>query len=76
MMMPRMSGVDFHRWLLEHHPALAGRLLFVTGGAFTPVARDYLEQVENLKIEKPFDSVNLQKIVARLVRSAKGSRRS
>jgi PAS domain S-box-containing protein len=76
MMMPRMTGVDFHRWLLANHPALARRVLFVTGGAFTPVASDYLQQVENLRVEKPFDSENLPKLVAELVRAARAERRS
>jgi FixJ family two-component response regulator len=75
MMMPGMNGVEFHRWLGAHHPALARRVVFVTGGAFTPMASDYLEQVENLRVEKPFDSTNLPKLVGELVRAAKVERR-
>ncbi len=64
MMMPRMSGIDLHRWLVENHPQLARKLVFVTGGAFTPNAWAYLEEVDNLRVEKPFDATNLQKMVA------------
>lgn len=71
MMMPRVSGVDVHKWLLEHHPQLARKLAFVTGGAFTPNAREYLEKVSNLRVEKPFDPTNLQKMVADWVRASK-----
>jgi PAS domain S-box-containing protein len=63
MMMPRVSGIDLHKWLLEHYPALSRKIVFVTGGAFTPNARAYLEQVDNISIEKPFDSTNLLKMV-------------
>ncbi|MGC4120509.1 MAG: PAS domain S-box protein [Myxococcales bacterium] len=71
MMMPRMSGMDLHRWLLERNPALARRVVFVTGGAFTPAAREYLTKVGNLRVEKPFDGTNLRKMVVEWIRAAR-----
>ena len=44
MMMPRVSGMEVHRWLQDKHPQLAPKLVFMTGGAFTPNAGKYLEQ--------------------------------
>ncbi len=67
LMMPEMSGMSFHQWLSTAHPALAGRLVFITGGAFTPKARDYLSKVENLCIHKPFDLERLPFQVAELI---------
>jgi len=72
MMMPRVSGMDVHRWLLEHHPQLARKLVFVTGGAFTANGREYLEKVGNLRLEKPFDAKSVQKVIAELVSSSQG----
>jgi len=69
MMMPKVSGMDLHRWLREAHPALARRLVFVTGGAFTPRAREYLNSVDNLRLEKPFDVANFKKTVGQLIRA-------
>ncbi len=69
LMMPRMTGMDLHEWLLKHNPKLARRVVFLTGGAFTPRASEYLEGVENLRIDKPFDGTNLHKLVAELVTS-------
>ncbi|RPJ51251.1 MAG: response regulator, partial [Acidobacteria bacterium] len=66
--MPNMSGIDVHSWLLEHHPRLAQRVVFLTGGAFTPRARAYLEKVQNPQVEKPFDTANLEKLVTDYVR--------
>jgi len=63
MMMPRMSGVDVHKWLAGAYPRLADRLIFVTGGAFTPRAREYLAKVDNLRLEKPFDARSLRRII-------------
>ena len=67
MMMPTMSGVDLHQWLLEAYPELAGQVVFITGGAFTPKARDYLNKVSNIRLEKPFDVANFRKIVGELI---------
>ena len=64
MMMPRVSGMEVHRWLLDKHPQLAPKLVFMTGGAFTPNAGKYLEQSGNLRIQKPFDERNLERLVA------------
>lgn len=55
MMMPRVSGVDLHKWLVQFNPKLAKQVIFITGGAFTPRAWDYLNKVDNLRLEKPFD---------------------
>ena len=63
--------MDLHAWLCEHHPAVAERVIFVTGGAFTPRTREYLARVKNLRIEKPFDIVNFRKIVADKIRLAR-----
>jgi len=67
--MPNMSGIDVHRWLLQHHPRLAQRIVFLTGGAFTPGAGEYLEKVQNPQVEKPFDSAHIEQLVADYVRA-------
>jgi len=55
LMMPDMTGMELHGVLRERHPELAARIIFMTGGAFTPEARQFLEQVPNPKVEKPFE---------------------
>ena len=67
MMMPEVSGMDLHEWLVEQAPSLAGRLISITGGAFTPRAQVYLERVDNLRLEKPFDPASLKQVVDDLV---------
>ncbi len=64
VMMPEVSGVDLHAWLSEENPDLANQLIFVTGGAFTPRTREYLNHVDNARLEKPFDVIELRKTVA------------
>jgi len=71
MMMSSMSGVQLHEWLEVTHPVLAKQFVFITGGAFTPKAREYLTKVSNLRLEKPFDVANFKKIVSELLRGAR-----
>jgi signal transduction histidine kinase/CheY-like chemotaxis protein len=76
MMMPSVSGVELHEWLVVTHPALAKQLVFVTGGAFTPRAREHLQKVDNLRLEKPFDFSNFRKIVNDRILLAQRSKKS
>ena len=65
LMMPVMSGMDLYAEIVRVAPKLAGRLVFMTGGAFTPRARAFLENVVNPCLEKPLDTSKLRSIVAR-----------
>ena len=47
LMMPGMSGMDWFKWLSAHDRALAARVVFVTGGAITQKAREFLAQLDN-----------------------------
>jgi CheY-like chemotaxis protein len=67
LMMPDISGMDLHAWLEERNPKLAQKMVFVTGGAFTPVAKEFLQRVDNLRLEKPFDPKDLKAIIADLL---------
>ncbi|MHB1844932.1 MAG: hybrid sensor histidine kinase/response regulator [Deltaproteobacteria bacterium] len=53
--MPGMSGQEVYEAIRRDHPELADRVIFMTGGVFTPAARAFLERVPNPRIEKPFD---------------------
>ena len=55
LMMPDLSGMDLHDELARTRPELARRMVFMTGGAFTPRARQFLATVGNRRIEKPFE---------------------
>lgn len=71
MMMPCMSGMDLHEWLTQAHPELARRVVFITGGTFTPKAKAYLQRVDNVRVEKPFDAANLISVVRELVQASR-----
>ncbi|MBZ0271900.1 PAS domain S-box protein [bacterium] len=55
LLMPQMTGMEFHDELRRLDPLQAARIVFLTGGAFTPAARSFLEAMPHPHIEKPFD---------------------
>lgn len=54
LMMPSMPGRVFYRELLAVAPEQASRVVFMTGGAFTPESQAFVEKLSNPCIEKPF----------------------
>jgi signal transduction histidine kinase len=67
LMMPGMTGMDFHQAVLQLEPALAERMIFTTGGVFSETARGFLSRISNPRLEKPFDLSKLLELVNRLV---------
>jgi CheY-like chemotaxis protein len=67
LMMPEITGMELYRLTAVRSPALARRFVFLTGGAFTDGARDFLQEVSNERVEKPFDPAVLRELIAGLV---------
>lgn len=65
LLMPEMTGMELYRALRERAPELAGRVVFLTGGAFTPAARAFLEQEPVECVEKPFELETIRGLLAR-----------
>jgi PAS domain S-box-containing protein len=63
LMMPELTGMDLHAELQRLAPDLAGQVIFLTGGAFTPRTREFLEHVSNERLEKPFEPGHLRSLV-------------
>jgi CheY-like chemotaxis protein len=55
LMMPTMTGMDLYAELMRTLPDQASRMVFLTGGAYTPRARAFLDEVGNPRLEKPFE---------------------
>ena len=68
LMMPKMTGMELHAELTRQAPDQVGRMVFLTGGAFTAEARGFLDQAPNQRIEKPFDPTHLRHLVNDRVR--------
>ncbi|RKH06401.1 response regulator, partial [Corallococcus sp. CA053C] len=65
VMMPGMTGMDLYFELGRSVPEQAGRMVFMTGGAFTPRTVSFLRDVPNLKLSKPLDLTQLRELVGR-----------
>jgi CheY-like chemotaxis protein len=63
LMMTDVSGMDLYAETLRTAPAAGGRFVFMTGGAFSPKARAFLENVDRPCLEKPLDLPKLREIV-------------
>lgn len=67
LMMPEMTGMQLYAQVAATRPDLLSRMVFMTGGAFSPDARTFLDRVPNLRIEKPFDTQGLRTLVATML---------
>jgi two-component system cell cycle sensor histidine kinase/response regulator CckA len=71
LMMPERSGIDFYEALARIDPLQAARIVFVTGGAFTPLAAEFLARVPNERLRKPFEASRLRELVRKILASGK-----
>ena len=65
LIMPDVTGMDVYEHVRRSRPGLEGRMVFMTGGAFTERARVFLEAVPNEVLEKPFAALKLEELVRR-----------
>jgi PAS domain S-box-containing protein len=70
--MPDMDGAALWQALRRRHPALAGRLLFVTGDTLSATARRILDATGCPHLNKPFTREDLLLQVARVLQGAAG----
>ena len=63
MMMPVVTGMDFYERLRVSTRDQADRIVFLSGGAFTVGAREFLDRVPNVRLEKPFEVKELRALV-------------
>jgi PAS domain S-box-containing protein len=68
LMMPDVTGMEVHAALLILAPEQAERMVFISGGAFTPQARSFLETTTNECLDKPLDNTQLRAVVRRFVK--------
>lgn len=71
LIMPDRTGVDVYRWVKEHRPDLTSRIVFMTGGPVDARMHEFLAQVDNYQIEKPFDVNGVRNFVRLQMRAKK-----
>jgi len=63
MTMPQMTGTEIHDQIFALTPAMAARMVFLTGGACTGETRAAVERASNARVDKPFDPIYLRRVV-------------
>jgi signal transduction histidine kinase len=66
LMMPEVDGPAVYDQLSREQPELLDRIVFLTGGAFTPRARDFVNNVKATVLEKPVSRASLLETVDRV----------
>jgi CheY-like chemotaxis protein len=64
LIMPGMTGMDFHAELQALAPDLAERMIFLTGAAHTARGREFLDSVPNPCLDKPVGLDQLRAAIA------------
>jgi PAS domain S-box-containing protein len=67
LMMPDMTGMDVAARLTKDRPDVAARMVFLSGGAFTPEAAAFLAAAGRRHVEKPFRPQELKQRVRELL---------
>ncbi|MBC8131879.1 MAG: response regulator [Deltaproteobacteria bacterium] len=68
VVMPDLSGPDFYAIVAARWPELVQRLVFMTGGAFTPETAAFIERVPTRVLSKPFKVGGLKRLVRERMR--------
>jgi two-component system, cell cycle sensor histidine kinase and response regulator CckA len=63
VMMPEMDGMQFHQELERERPEIARRVIFMSGGVFTPALRTFFDGLPNVRLEKPLDIPALRRLI-------------
>ena len=64
LMMPEVDGKSFYDAIKKDHPQLAGRIVFMSGGAFTPRLRRFAAAVPNPVLQKPVSREDLESMLS------------
>jgi signal transduction histidine kinase/CheY-like chemotaxis protein len=67
LMMAEVTGRQFYEELCQHAPELTRRVIFMTGGAYTPSSVDFVSRMSNPLLTKPFKSEEIEKLLEPLL---------
>jgi signal transduction histidine kinase/CheY-like chemotaxis protein len=68
LMMPEKSGIDLYHALQRISPEHTNKVVFLTGGAFTPDSVAFLHDSRNKCVEKPFTGAAIRSVVQTFIK--------
>jgi CheY-like chemotaxis protein len=67
--MPQMSGRELFHWIKQQRPAMAKRIIFVTGDTVSSETRSFFENISSRYIAKPFKIEEIKEIIQQTLES-------
>lgn len=67
VMMPDFSGIDLYMELAAQGSPLVARFIFVTGGVQGAKAQKFLTSIDNPRLDKPVDALELEHAIAHVL---------
>ena len=71
--MPRCSGPDLFRWLLDNRPDAARRVVFSSGDSESPESAAFLRETRRPVLSKPFELGQLARLIDEVYRPARAA---
>jgi DNA-binding NtrC family response regulator len=68
LVMPDISGPEFYARVNQRWPRLAARMVFMSGGAFTPKTEAFVKCVPIRVLSKPFALDEVKRVVREHIR--------
>jgi len=76
LMMPEVDGKSFYEAIEKEHPELTERIVFMSGGAFTPRLRKFAAAISNPVLQKPVSREDLEAMLSTTRAEAVSEKRS
>jgi CheY-like chemotaxis protein len=67
VMMPQITGVELYHTLSLELPEQASKVVFISGGPFTPLARQFFDEIQSPRLEKPVSPRDLRALINELI---------
>ncbi len=65
--MPEVDGIQFYNFLKNSKPHLIDRVLICTGDIISPDVRDFMKEVNNTVLHKPFSLADFKKSIEAII---------
>ena len=70
--MPKMNGQEFYQQAIRKKPALARRIVFLTGDVVNEETQAFLQSTGNPHLAKPFQLAHVEQMVAEVLQQNAG----
>lgn len=71
LMMPGMTGMELYRTVEVRWPSLSSRFLFISGGTYSPAAKEFVDSASCTVLKKPMPPTELRASVETIVKDVR-----